>query len=95
MELVEAPTNDSNVDIDDSCNEDNHNLNNKMKWHLMSLPSWQVFMMIWHLTIILLQNYLTLIIGDCHHAACIEDEQIAAKYNQKNLVCCIGDEPWT
>ena len=31
MELVEAPTNDSNVDIDDSCNEDNHNLNNKLK----------------------------------------------------------------
>jgi hypothetical protein len=22
-------------------------------------------------------------------------ERIAAKYNQKNIVCCVGDETWT
>jgi predicted nucleic acid-binding protein len=24
-----------------------------------------------------------------------EAEQIAAEYNQNNIVCCISDEPWT
>jgi hypothetical protein len=46
-------------------------------------------------------------VGDSHHAACIAvtahvsleriaaAEQIAAKYNQKMIVCCVGDKTWT